>query len=270
MKWWYTISLTFILGLVFVVIFLSPVNAVSTVDGELAVDNTFNYMPIITKPEIFTYFDDFSDPSSGWPIAEDEHVGTEYLNGEYRMLTKDAGYLYLLQAPTIAHETYTISVDGRWAEESGAGYGLVFGMNAEIEYFYAFLISPEFDQYWLMRGEQDDVEILDFGTIEPGLNMGSNHIRVMRRNELIRVIINESWERNWIDATFTGLSYTGLVAATSHDDGSSDVRFDNYLLTSPAFVTAKRVETDFVPNAGRNSKRNDISTIEKFMIPSAE
>lgn len=269
MKWWYTIGFTVILGLVFIAVILVPVKAVSLDGGESVVDNYLNFMPIITKPDIFTYFDDFSNPNSGWPIGEDAHVATAYLNDEYRMVTKDAGYLYLLQAPTVARETYTVSVDARWAEDEGAGYGLVFGMDADIDNFYTFLISPEFNQYWFMRGEQDDVVILDFGEIDTGLSSGSNHIQVSLRDDIIKVVVNDVWERSWEDATINGLSYTGIAATTSHTNGISDVRYDNYLLTSPAFISAMD-ENDSLPTVGKNSVRIDLATIENFIFPTTE
>ncbi len=249
MKWRYTIGLMLILLLVLIILSLSPVKAVSNNGDKLVADEYFNYMPVIAKTEVMTYFDDFSDSNSGWPINDDNHVRTEYLNGEYRMLTKDAGFLYFLKAPTEIYETYTVSADVHWAEEKGAGHGLAFGMNANIDYFYAFLISPEFNQYWLLRGEGDDVVILDFGEVDPGLNMGSNHIQVTRHGAQIQVVVNDSWERSWTDATFSGLSFTGLVTSTSHDKGLSDVRFDNYLLTSPAFASGAAVEINIVPSS---------------------
>lgn len=248
MKWRYTIGLVLILLLVSVILFLPPVNAVSNGDPAFVVDNDLNYLPIIAKTEVAVYFDDFSNPDSGWPISEDDRVHTEYLNDEYRMLTKVAGYLYLLKAPIVPYETYTVSVDAAWAVEKGSGYGLAFGMNADIDQFYAFLISPEFSQYWFMRGENDDVVILDFGEIDSGLNMGSNHIQVTRYGSQIQVVVNDDWERSWTDASFSGLSYTGLAASTSLDQGLSDIRFDNYLLTSPVFASEPAVEIGIMPS----------------------
>ncbi len=249
MKWRYMIGLMFVLLLIAGILFLSPVSAGSNNGSGNGIFDYLNYMPIITKTETAVYFDDFSDPDSGWPVSEDDRVRTEYLNGEYRMLTKVPGYLYLLNAPIAPYETYTVSVDAAWAGEAGSGYGLAFGMNAAIDNFYAFLISPEFNQYWFMRGENDDVVILDFGEIDGGLNLGSNHIQVTRYGSQIKVVVNDRWQRAWTDASFSGLSYTGLAASTPLDSGLSDIRFDNYLLTTPAFVSDPSMEIEIVPSS---------------------
>jgi hypothetical protein len=51
------------------------------------------FLPVVVRDHTVCadFYDDFSNPASGWEVAEDEYARTEYLNGEYRLLTKQSG-----------------------------------------------------------------------------------------------------------------------------------------------------------------------------------
>ena len=59
-----------------------------------ALDQSTIYLPVSIRDGCPDFFDDFSDPASGWHVVDAWTVRKEYLDGEYRILTKDNYYGY--------------------------------------------------------------------------------------------------------------------------------------------------------------------------------
>lgn len=53
------------------------------------------FLPNIVRDFCLDFFDGFSSSSTGWETGEDEFARYEYLNGEYRILTKNDQFIYL-------------------------------------------------------------------------------------------------------------------------------------------------------------------------------
>ena len=47
-------------------------------------------LPVILRPCLPLYSDNFSNPASGWFVGDDGDNRYEYLNGEYRILVRPA------------------------------------------------------------------------------------------------------------------------------------------------------------------------------------
>ena len=104
------------------------------------------FLPTCLKNYCPDFFDDFSNPLSGWPIAEDDYVRFGYLGGEYQILTKKAGFFYLFNSPSCDRENYVAEVDARWVGAPGSGYGIVFGIDGDFfvdNCFISLKPSPE-------------------------------------------------------------------------------------------------------------------------------
>ncbi len=72
------------------------------------------YLPICLTRFCSDYFDDFSNPASGWSVINNANVRSQYKAGEFRVNSKVPNY-YLFRAPTICeHQDYTVEVDVRW------------------------------------------------------------------------------------------------------------------------------------------------------------
>ena len=182
------------------------------------------------------FFDDFSDPDSGWFIGEDGTGQAEYLKGpgEYNVLVKPANYYWILKAPTCDQINYSVEVDARWSGNSGASYGLVFGVKGDFEQFYTFEVNSDYEQYALYRyGPGGWTEIVPFTyvyrTINPGV-MG-NHLKVTRHGDTITLEVNGTVLGTWFDETITGASGSGLIVSSYSDLGDAEARFDNYRVT---------------------------------------
>ncbi|MHA2402323.1 MAG: hypothetical protein ACXADH_04965 [Candidatus Kariarchaeaceae archaeon] len=190
------------------------------------------YLPITLRNSYHDFFDNFSNPNSGWGEGEDESVRNEYLDGEYRILTKDDEYIYFFFAPTCDRQNYVVEVDARWVGTPGLSYGLIFGYTGTGAQMYIFDVNTDFTDYALYRFD-DGYEIVP-PTYSPAINGGtaSNHLKVTRNGDQITLEINGQTLGTWVDSKFTGLSSVGFIGNPYLGEPSSDVRYDNFSVTN--------------------------------------
>ena len=121
-----------------------------------ALDQLTIYLPVTFRNFCLDIFDDFSSPSTGWYVWEDEFTKQEYLDGEYRILVKDAlNDIYHAGPHTCPRENYTVEVDARWVGEPGNSYGIQFGTIGRISDGYLFRVdTTETPSYTLERMER--------------------------------------------------------------------------------------------------------------------
>ncbi|MGD8474924.1 MAG: DUF11 domain-containing protein, partial [Anaerolineae bacterium] len=192
------------------------------------------YLPLCSRNYCPDFYDDFSNPASGWAVMDDGYVRTEYLNGEYRVLSKQSGYFYLFQAPTCDRQNYTVEVDARWASTPGSSYGLLFGLASDYSQYYLFDMNTDYEQFRLLRrdpaGFVTVVPVTDASAINSGT--ASNLLKVTRNGTGITLAINGTVLGTWYDGTIGGLTGVGLVTNPYFDTPSSDGRFDNFAVAS--------------------------------------
>ena len=221
------------------------------------------FLPLCTRNYCPDFFDDFSNPASGWDVVDDSYVRTEYLNGEYRVLTKQPGYFYLFKAPTCDRQNYTVEVDARWAGTPGSSYGLIFGLTSDYSRYYLFDMNTDYQQFRLLRRDPTGFVTVVPVTGSSAINGGtaSNHLKVTRNGTEIRLEVNGTVLGTWYDGAIGGLTGAGLVTNPYFDIPVSDARFDNFSMVTlpgdgasapePDSVTPDEIE--FVaPNARRD------------------
>ena len=95
------------------------------------------------------YYDDFSDPTSGWPVASGPDLIYRYLNGEYNIYHVNDNQW---TAVTAGHEwdNRTVQVDGRVNAGDGV-YGLILGIAPDWSRFFTFEIDPVTGSWYLLR-----------------------------------------------------------------------------------------------------------------------
>jgi uncharacterized repeat protein (TIGR01451 family) len=193
-------------------------------------------------PAIF--FDDFSDPTSGWPIGEDNHVRFEYLSGEYRISTKQDGYLYLFRAPTCDRQNYIVEVDARWNGAPGSSYGIIFGITGNFDEYYLFDINTDIQQFRLYHRDSTGFVEVAPATYSSAIHNGTatNHLKIARNSGWISLYVNGTrlggtWPDNSI---YTNRSGVGLISSPYFGYPISDARFDNFRVTAlpDIFTTA--------------------------------
>jgi hypothetical protein len=205
------------------------------IGGDAKALNQFTvYLPVTLHNSCSDFFDDFSDPTSGWYIGEDKLAKWEYLDGEYRILSKDDGYYYWSDPPTCARENYSVEVDARWVGDPGNSFGILIGNNPDFDRLYSFEVNTDFQDYSLYYWDGSNWNTLVPWTVSPYINLGmaSNHLKFTRNGVQITLEINGNILGTWADGNIIGPTYTGIMSDPYTDYPTSDARFDNFLLIS--------------------------------------
>lgn len=192
------------------------------------------YLPCILRDFCPDFFDDFSNPNSGWDVVDDDYEHTEYLNDEYRVITKKSGFFYIYLAPTCSHRNYIVEVDVRWATKPAHSYGIIFGVLGDFSQYYLFDMNTDFQEFRVLRkypgGFSEVVPITFSSAINGGTS--KNHLKVTRDGNQITLEINGTVLGTWSDGTIKGSTFTGIVTSPYDDEPISDARFDNFALTT--------------------------------------
>jgi hypothetical protein len=193
-----------------------------------------SFLPMLKRNYCPSFFDDFSNPSSGWPIGEDNYVRAEYLNGEYRILSKNGNYIYLFRSPACSHYDYVVEADVHW-DRIGDSYGLLFGITGNFSQYYLFYVSADYREYALFRRDPGRFVLLQpftpYWTIQPAYT--ANHLKVTRNGSAITLEVNGSVLGTWYDGTITGSTYAGIYSSPYINRPVSDARFDNFSMANP-------------------------------------
>ena len=209
---------------------------------------TFSYIynPLVARDYAFChdFYDDFSNSASGWEIGENDHVRTEYLNGEYRILTKASGYIYLFTAPTCKHQDYEVEVDARWVGTPGSSYGIFFGNAGGFQQYFLFDMNTDFQQFRLYRRDSAGWHLIMPITFSPAINKDNttNHIKAIRQGRWMTLEVNGTTVGSWVDDTISGVTSVGIISSPYLNAPSSDARFDNFHVTALPSLTATALE----------------------------
>lgn len=188
------------------------------------------YCPLITKPCLPLYSDDFSNPASGWPAEDTDDILYEYNNGEYRILVRPDQWGAIAH-PGFQSSDYVVSVNLRNPNGVYGSYGIAFGLAGDFSTFYTLEIYPD-GWYGIYRWDPNDIVTLS-EAYSPAIYQGSatNSIKVERNGASIKAYANGQLLASVTDGTYTGSRYIGL-AVFSYDQPNVDIRFDNFTVYS--------------------------------------
>jgi hypothetical protein len=174
---------------------------------------------------LYLYFDDFSDPDSGWPVADTANTQFAYLNGEYRILVKNPTGIGGA-VPGVAFENYLVTTEVRNPFNRAGSYGLLFGQVSGFTGFYTFEIdNAQNYAIWRWNGAW---ALLAQGTspvLKPGA--AANTLAIERNGAGISAFANGTLVTSVTDGQFTGELRVGVWAAGG-GEANLDVRFDDY------------------------------------------
>lgn len=199
---------------------------------------SYTYLPLINKnfcSEFPGYFDDFSDPDSGWYTGDDvDHTwGYVVENEEYQILLKNLDTRLLVTPDLVLPANYRVEVDTRQATSNPGDNGLVFGIRWGTDTYegYTLLVNPDDQTYWLNKRWMDGSDtVLRNWLYSPTIQRGSNinHLRVDRVGSTIRLYINGTLVTTVTDGSFTGAGRDAGVVAYTYQVAPIDMRFDNF------------------------------------------
>jgi hypothetical protein len=200
-----------------------------------ALDQQTVYLPVTFRNYCPNFFDDFSNPASGWDVLENKVALGEYLDGEYRILTKNDNIkFYYAHAPTCDRENYTVEVDARWVGDPGWHYGIFWDRNMDIDdHRYKFSVDTEDLTYRLQHFDGVEWHSPVDWTYSPYINGGiaSNHLKITKNGPQIALEVNGFVLVTVTDSSFPSRTYTGIFSAPYDGYPTSDARFDNFSVT---------------------------------------
>lgn len=230
------------------VVTVSWANAIFNASAALGSYRSF--LPLVNKSQVTPptstcptrYFDDFSNPASGWIIDDDGYVRMEYLNSEYRILSKQSGYLYLVRAPlACSYSNYIVEIDARWVGTPGSSYGLILSLNSDYSDYYLFDINTDSQQYRVYHRTSAGFTQVVAPTTSTAIlaSNATNHFKVLDNGGWLTLYLNGTLLNGMLPGSFNPAKGVGIVSSPYSNKPSSDARFDNFRLTVlPPFATS--------------------------------
>ncbi len=192
------------------------------------------YLPLVQAYGCAGLFDPFDDPGSGWYIGNLPEITYAYLNGEYRLLSKQP-YLFFLKAPTCDRQAYVVEADMRWEGSPGSKIGLLVGIESGYSAFYFVSLDTQAQQATIFlyknRRLTPQAGPETVTAIHPGSQ--SNHVRVdySPGESRMEVTINSQPARS-LGFSASGYSGAGLAMQPDQSAPVVDARFDNFRVDS--------------------------------------
>jgi hypothetical protein len=225
-----------------------------TSDLALSSTDTFTvFLPIIFKPPPEVFFDDFSNPNSGWPRASlGDICSFDYYEGHYRVKVTDysaSGDARCIVPgfPVPKQVNGTFSVEIRRTSDSSRDvlYGFFFGAGTNAyKDRWALEVSPDKDWcgdkgfFWLSAIEDGDDKGLIGNVCTDAINTGNawNELKVIRTSDKIYIYINNRLKGTYNNSYLRNEGYFDLEVVSLYS-GTSDskptyVEFDNFKVLS--------------------------------------
>jgi len=208
------------------------------------------------QPECNAYFDDFSNPASGWPVGENSAIRVQYINGEYSFATRQDG-IYTLRSPNSEYAVYSIEADVRWEGTLGDSYGLAYGIPSDFSSYYIFDMNTEVQQYRVLRVQGQSASLVVPLTSSTAIANGNgvNHLKITVNGNTQTFEVNDT-VLTTVNATHNGALDVGLVVGANEGTPNVDARFDNFCLTVP------------VGAEGVDNKTEQSPTMQNLTFPS--
>ncbi|MEM5773505.1 MAG: family 16 glycoside hydrolase, partial [Anaerolineaceae bacterium] len=176
--------------------------------------------------------DDFSNPKSGWEVADYDAGSVGYVDGTYFVTSTAANQamwgLAFKDFSDVAIEVAASQISA--PESNNNDYGVMCRMTETSG--YSFNISG--DGYYSVQRMDDNafVNLVEW-TQSNKINTGNatNTIKVVCQGSTLTLYVNGSKLAETTDATYT----TGdiALATTTYEDAVSEIHFDNILVTQP-------------------------------------
>ena len=179
------------------------------------------------------YYDDFSDPTSGWKRTSSTYGKMDYDEGTYQIMVTSPNYdLWAVSGQ--AYRDVQVEVDAtRLAGPDGNRFGLICRYRGPQD-FYFFIISS--DGYYAIGKTRNGLRtLLDQAmmTYSPVIvnGNGPNHLRFDCTGQTLSGYVNDQAIAASKDADFPN-GDAGLITGT-FDQPGVDVAFDNFVVSKP-------------------------------------
>lgn len=175
------------------------------------------------------YFDDFSDPQSGWFIYEDDVMANGYVENEYQLRVKANGGTSWSVPPGRLLQEYSAQIDVRVTEPGErSSYGLVYDL-VDQSHFTSFSID-DYQRFSIQQFAGNDWQTLHDWQSSPAIrpNPAQNRLRIERRGEEYIAFINDEEVARGNTISQAGGVEVGVALWAYEQNVPVAVRFDNY------------------------------------------
>ncbi len=179
------------------------------------------------------WFDDFSDPLSGWRKADAPAGSTGYIAGRYEIFVNLANY-DLWANPGKKFTDSKVEVDAiSLSGEASDRFGIQCRYNDPGNNYFAVISSDGF--YGIGKVSDGIQSFLNESGMEPSneINLGDavNHIRFDCIGDRLSLYVNGDFVDSVVDEEFSS-GDAGLIAGTFENIGTH-IAFDNFIIANP-------------------------------------
>jgi hypothetical protein len=203
------------------------------------------FLPILFKSDL-VFFDDFSNPDSGWPHEVSyEDCYYEYKGGTYRVKVTDKNQQCIIPHKSIPKQingTFRVKMRRTSDDERPLLYGLIFGAAVDAtKNRWALEMYPNDDPdcgnkpfYWLyaqVNGSQKYFRDRCTDVIDTDED-DWNDLKIIRNGSTIKVYINGESKGEYNDANYLLDQGFTLMEVVSASDQDVTVEFDDFEIRS--------------------------------------
>ncbi|MFZ2095136.1 MAG: hypothetical protein WAV05_00735 [Anaerolineales bacterium] len=180
------------------------------------------------------FFDDFSDPNSGWDRVDDSDYSTNYFDNAYRITVNTDMYDSWANPKNNTYGGAAIEVDA--TKNSGPDdndFGVICRYQDSDHFYYAIISSDGYFGIIKVSTESSGVIGRDYLEYSDYINQGyaTNHLRFECFGESLSFYVNGQLLDQQTDGDYTS-GNAGLIAGT-YDTVGTDILFDNFSVFTP-------------------------------------
>jgi hypothetical protein len=186
---------------------------------------TRSYLPLIQDhPCLQQRWDDFSDPSSGWPEGSNETYQYGYLQGEYQVLVRQPN-AWITLSPGDTVEQFMLQADFRELNGTNGSYGLIFGIAEDWSELYTVEVAPNYGGYQVWH--YTDAMGWELLLNEPWQYTRSFEMRLELEGAVLAGSLNGQQVFTYTFGEEPQPGRVGVIAS-AFDQPNLDVRVDNF------------------------------------------
>ena len=213
--------------------FISQSNLINLGSRIQLPDTSNTPIPVATSDNLL-FFDDFSDPNSGWDQVDETDYSTNYYNNAYRITVNTDMYDSWANPNIRTYTDAVIEVDA--TKNNGPDendFGLICRYQDTDHFYYATISSDGY--YGIVKVTSDSSDLLgrDYLEYSDYISQGNatNHLRLECVGETLNFYVNGYLLDQQTDGDYSE-GDVGLIAGT-YDTPGTDILFDNFSIYSP-------------------------------------
>lgn len=175
------------------------------------------------------YVDTFSDPNSGWPVADLGPVAYRYDREQYSILQRQNNRWSAVSRGDVWNNWQGAGVRS-WVVEGEGMSGLVFGLNSDWSQFYTLEVIPHLSR-WVVFYYSDATgwQLPATGLGTNGVNQSNNLVIDLSGDGALALLVNG---RQVYALPSPPPGRIGLSGGSFESGGEIDLRFDDYMLVT--------------------------------------